>query len=242
MKGTNSAVYFKFLLVMALVLALSGCIEIDINLELNSVGSGHAMIKFLALPGVPFPLSKAMMLQDQGLADATQRGDLKVSDGVENGRQYVALSMNFANISQVEEMLLGINQLMTLTFQRSVNDTCLLRIDFSRKADLPIVTRWQITMPGKIIESSAGAVRGNRVEWSTSTGSGESVSVRSEAGTGFNWIWMVALLAIALGVTGFYLSQSRLASVKSNLVFCTQCGAQQELDAKFCPECGERLS
>lgn len=146
-------------------LILSGCIEIDWQLNMEPDGSGTAVIKFTNESLPTFNFKADLERGSQWIAKLYEMGATSET-GKEGGRDYVLYRVAFSDLSQLSDEDLG------FSFTRN-NGTCEFRATPTAKARrqawgaMPIPFRLSVAMPGRVIDSSAGQVSGNVVSWNT---------------------------------------------------------------------------
>jgi hypothetical protein len=248
-------------LLLVAALFLAGCIEVQLDLAFDSSGGGSVTTKVLQLPGMPFPLSSADLARDDSIAPLVNTGRITVTDSVENGRQCITLAGRFSNDQELNDLLRPVGRNFTGSFEKNSAGEAVVRLEGVRY-DPGMAMKVSVTMPGRILEASAGRFQGNRVDWEPRAGFPQSLMVRSEVSALAldlgPLLGLAVLAAMALG--GFLLWRrhtqaaayapvypvSRAAgrgdapapAASPPVRFCRRCGAPREPHAAFCSDCG----
>ena len=107
---------------------------------------------------------------------------------------------------------------------------------------------YSVTLPGKITAHNGNQSGDNRVTWDMNAASGDLyiLTAESKLGTGIPVGLMLGICGAAVlialgGSVALFVRRGKVRTTATQRQFCPQCGAANEVGAKFCVKCGSAL-
>jgi hypothetical protein len=216
-------------LAMVLALVAVACkIETNVVADLNADGTGTVMFE------VGFDEeAQGLFLADADPFDQAPPG-ATTSEETRDGIRYFQFTLPFSSAEELTQLMLESDQAPFESFSASFSESS-VKIDartgaegggFFDSSDLEgfspdqledsLAANIVITMPGKVISSTADSADGSTLSWSVPIFSGGSMTVQAESdptqeadgGSGFP-VWLIALVVVVLAAGAFLFMRSR---------------------------------
>jgi len=216
-------------LAMVLALLAVACkIETNVVADLNADGTGTVMFE------VGFDEeAQGLFLQDTDPFDEAPPG-ATTSEETRNGIRYFQFTLPFNDAEELTQLMLESDQAPFETFSASFSATS-VKIDartaaegggFFSESDLEgfspdqledsLAANIVITMPGKVISSTADSSDGSTLTWKVPLFSGGALTVQAESdptqeggsGGGFP-VWLIAVIVVVVAAGAFFFLRSR---------------------------------
>ena len=108
--------------------------------------------------------------------------------------------------------------------------------------------RYSVTLPGEITDHNGTQVGDNRVTWDMNAASGDLYILTAESELGASipvgpilGVCGAVVLVVVVGGVGLLARRGKARTAPTQRLFCPQCGAANEVGAKFCMKCGSAL-
>ena len=219
------------LIVSAIFLLLSGCIEMGIDFNVDKDGSGKAKISIAATDAMYNDVI------DDLLADTPpDASNVKIETKMVDGKKVAEVDIGFNNVAELSDYGFEVSH--------TVNNN-IHRVEIAKIEGFPVSATLQ--MPGTITDSN-GTVSGSTVTWPAGTMTG-TYWAESEEGGGFgNMLMIIVAVVVALliiGVVLFLVLGRKKQPVYATPggpqgSFCQNCGNPMGPSDAFCQVCGTR--
>jgi competence protein ComGC len=237
LKGNH---FIKLAFIILISFILTSCIEVKHKININEDGSGDTKLEVT--------LSKEIFSLDPK-AGSEIKNDLKkegwkiVKEEEKAGKYIITVERKFKNISELND-----DTVQYAFFSQKkgfLTNSYFLEIEFIKTPDFPISYELVIEMPGNIEETNGIKVSSSEVKWNLEGFSrGTKLFAKS---SGFVIPTFVLLMVLSILIILFFIGimitikRTSKPAVSQQIIFCTQCGRPNPVDAFFCTNCGEKL-
>ncbi|HSE42207.1 MAG TPA: hypothetical protein VLH08_15695 [Acidobacteriota bacterium] len=231
---------YRVLIIAILVLFTSGCVDLQVETNFKSDGSGIQVWHFTS--------SALMASQIKKYVDSHPllKQGKKILDEYRKGEYWLALEIPFSKVSELQDESREIRFQKKGLFRRTYTYSEFWKKQLGGNAGpiaekageiLPVKVKWQITMPGTIQESNADEIHDGIAVWNltlTDFAAQHSFSARSTA-------WNIPLLiGLAIAIAGLVaLIWFAVRKYGSNRIKCAACGVLIPADSLYCNRCGK---
>lgn len=226
----KSRLIFLYLLIVAVMLLfLSGCIEMDLDITINQNGNGKAIMAIAATDQI------YNEFVDEMIADVLRKDpQAKIKERYHDSKKVADIELSFQNVSE----------LSTQGFHISHNHYDNKHfVEIGAIQGVPVTVT--LNMPGRIIQSN-GSYSGSRVTWEKAYMTDVYWAESEVSGTGGMTIFFFIILAVIILFAMWYFLNRNKGVVQGVYGtnkpdnFCTNCGSSIGLEDNFCMRCGAK--
>ncbi len=232
MMPVKSKKFLWILIVAALFIILSGCIDMDLDLTLDNDGSGRAKISIGAQDAMYNEFVEELV--EEMKAD---NPGVSISQNIVDNKMVAELDVPFNNVRELDEYGFDV---------RHTKTDGIHRIEIARVEGANVSAT--VNMPGKVTDTNGNA-SGSTVTWETSSMTGAYWAESEESGSILLTIIMIAaaVLLIVIIVLVFMMkgkskTPSYAAAGGPQGKFCINCGNPMGPQENFCNTCGTKNS
>lgn len=230
------------LTLLSFLLLSTSCVEVHQKIFLNKDGSGSAKMEFvihkeLAAMGLAELKEKLKQDAPKGWSFHSER---------EVGNNFIlTYQAAFQNISTLND-----DEIQYSFVRKNKNlfeEMFQVKINFLKNRVEPIPFHLLLEMPAPVSQTNGAKVSASQVKWEFSglKKGNELLAESSSINIGFVVVLIILGLLIVALFLFFILKQQRAISSipqKARKSYCIQCGATLSIEAKFCENCGEKVS
>lgn len=233
------------------LIALVGCLEVKQSVKIDRTGAGAVGLRIvvdkdwapLVMPELRKTLQKDLSGEEWVMKEVQES----------NGNPAIDIHGKFSDVSVLRDGHSSTKFVVTKNnlFREDYHYEVQYVESVSR--DFPIPYEYTVTMPGEITETNGEKLSSDTVKWRSDKGfkKGAVLSVTSSAVPLSGLAMSSAVIVALFGIGGFFfyrqrkasksLANSEFTSADRDMVFCTECGAKNEVNSKYCTVCGFKL-
>jgi hypothetical protein len=232
--------FLKLALIILISFILTSCIEVKHKININEDGSGDTKLEVIISKEVfsLYPQAGSEIKKD------LKKGGWKIVKEEEKAGKYlITAERKFKNISELND-----DTVKYAFFSQKkgfLTNSYFLEIKFIKPPDFSFSYELIIEMPGNIEETNGIKVSSSKVKWNLEGFSrGTKLFAKS---SGFVIPTFVLLMVFSILILLFFIGimiiikRSSKPATFQQIIFCTQCGKPNPVDAFFCTNCGEKL-
>jgi len=235
---SNHLIKLAFIILISFI--LTSCIEVKHKISVNEDGSGSTKLE-IALSKEIFSLDPKAGSQIR--EDLKKEGWKIVKEEEKTDKYIIVAERKFKDVSELNDK----NTQYTFSSEKKgiLTKSYFLEIKFIKTSDIPIFYELNIKMPGNIDETNGKRVSSSEVKWNLEGFSrGTKLFVKS---SDFVIPTFVLLMVLSIFIILFFIGimiiirRGLKPVTPQQIIFCTQCGKPNPINAFFCTNCGEKL-
>jgi len=223
----KSRLFMYLFIVAGMLLFLSGCIEMDLDITINQNSNGKAVMTIAATDQMYNRFVDEMILDVLRIDPQA-----KIKERYHESKKVADIAFSFQNVSELsaQGVYISHNHYENRHF-----------VEIGAIRGIPI--KVTLNMPGRIIQSN-GSHSGSMVTWEKAYMYDVYWAESEVISTGvMTLLFLIVLAAIIFLVMWYFLSRNKgvvegVYSMNKPNSFCTNCGASIDLEDKFCTRCG----